>query len=268
MTHGTRLWAAVALAAWLGAAPALAKTITITMTTTVGYQDGAVVVALTVGNSGDEAANAVVPVLRFRDGEARGRLQESLPPNGRLEESLSVPAPDLPPGRWPFRVSVDYADANQYPFQALHVALLSVGTPSPARVAVTKVETRPLGRTGAVRVRLKNLAGVERRADVTLFVPEGLETDGVPPVALAAWEEKTLRVPVVNRTGLPGSRYPVFVAVEYDDDGGHQTVLAQQLLEIASPRAGLARLLVWIGGALVLGWLGVLAWRLLPRRAR
>jgi hypothetical protein len=97
---------------------------------------GALAVKIKVSNTGDEAASSVTPVLRMGDKETRGTRRESLGPNESMEDTLNLATGDLGPGRWPFRVAVDYTDANQYPFQALHVALLTVGNPSPARIAL------------------------------------------------------------------------------------------------------------------------------------
>src|SRR5262249_21372745 len=111
-----------------------AGSITITMTSTAAYEDDQLVLGLQVGNTGDEAAHSVTPGLRFLDQQIRGKPQESLGPNEKLQTPLRAPAANLGVGRWPFRVVVDYTDANQYPFQALHVALLSLGNSPPPRI--------------------------------------------------------------------------------------------------------------------------------------
>src|SRR5262245_22190082 len=110
-----RVAAAVLLSAVCGASQALAGSITINMTTAVSYRDGNLAVDLQVSNSGDEAARSVVPILRFRDKEVRGTRRDALAPNEKLQATLAAPAPDLGTGRFPFRVAVDYTDANQYP---------------------------------------------------------------------------------------------------------------------------------------------------------
>src|SRR5262245_57138366 len=100
----------------VAAGRAEAKNISLTMTPTATVLDGALSVQLTVVNRGDEAAQTVVPTLRFQDREARGKGRSSLGPNETLEETLTLPAPELTGGRWLYRVAIDYTDANQYPF--------------------------------------------------------------------------------------------------------------------------------------------------------
>ena len=251
----------------LAASLALAGSITINMTTRTELTEKELKVVLTVGNSGDEAAGSVVPILRLRDREVRAPREDVLPPGGRIERTLAVPADDLGDGRWPFRVAVSYTDQNQYPFQALHVSMITRGNPLPAKIAVTKIESSPLERTATVSMTLKNLAAVERTATITLWTPEDIEVQGGPAsVSLAGWGEDRVEFELTNRTALAGSRYPVFAAVEYDEPGAHHSVIGQTTVEIRSPRAFLPRVLLWVVGGLIVLWLAILGWRMRSRR--
>jgi hypothetical protein len=269
--------AAVALAfavlvAALVPAVATAGSISISIMPLVELRDGALSANVQVKNSGDEAAQAVTPVLRFRDKEARAQARDQLPPNQAMRADLSIPAADLGTGRWPYRVAVDYADANQYPFQALHVGQVSVGSPPPAKVAFAAVTADPLAGSGTLRVRVKNLAGTPHDVALGVVVPEGVEvTDAGKSVALAAWEEKSVSVGLVNRTALAGSRYPIFVTAEYDDGDVHQAAIGQGMLEVTNARTFFQsqRELLWIGAALlVAAWIGILSWQLATGRLR
>lgn len=263
-----RVTAALGVAALLTAPSAFAGSITINMSAAVSYADGALTVVLNVTNSGDEAARSVVPILRFRDKEARGTRRDALAPSEKLEATLTIPVGTLGPGRYPYRVAVDYTDANQYPFQALHVGLLINGDPSPAKIAVTNIEVPDLSRSTSVRMNVKNLAGVTRTATVTLFTPDDIEaTEPMRSIELAAWAEAPVRIDLTNRTALPGSRYPLFVAAEYDEEAAHQTVIAQGSVAIISPRAFVSQWLWWIVGGLVAGWLLLILWRVVRRSA-
>jgi hypothetical protein len=250
----------------LAAGAAWGGSITINMTSRADLQEDRLVVDLTVGNTGDEAAGSVVPILRLRDRETRGAREDSLAPGARIERRLEIPADDLGEGRWPFRVAVSYTDQNQYPFQALHVSTITRGNPLPAKVAVTRVDIDPLEGTADVAIRLKSLAGAERAVTVTLFTPEDVEaTAGPAEVTLAPWAENTVDLELTNRTALAGSRYPVFAVVEYDEPGAHHTVVGQGVVEVRSPRAFLPRVLWWVVGGLLAAWILLLAWRWLAR---
>jgi hypothetical protein len=254
------------------AGPALAKNISISITPAVELRDQALVARIGVRNGGDEAAQSVTPVLVFRGQQVRGEARNELGPQEAMQSSLSVPAGELGPGRWPYRVAVDYTDANQYPFQALHAGLVTVGSPPPAKLAVAEVKGDPLSSSSPLRVRMKNLAGVERAATVSVAVPEGIEATSPPQqVTIAAWQEAKVEATLVNRTALAGSRYPVFVTVEYDDEGIHQAVVAQGLVEIHGQQSFFEtwRTAFWVGAAVfVLAWLGFLLWRAMTPRHR
>lgn len=249
------------------AGSAAAGNISITTTQRSTLEDGTLRVELSIGNTGDEAAQAVAAVLRFGDASIRGTRRETLDPGGTVTDSLALEVGDIGPGRWPFAIAVDYTDANQYPFQALQMASITVGNPPPAKVAVPSMVAGPLAQDGALAVTLKNLSGDPRAVGVTLHVPEGLEVpgEGTRQVTLAAWEEQAIEIPIVNRTALPGSRYPVFAAVEYELDDTHYSVVAQGVVEITSAQnfverhGSLLRIVAIVFGvAFVL----VVAWRL------
>jgi hypothetical protein len=249
---------------------AWAGSISISITPAVELKDGALSAKVKVSNTGDEAAQSILPMLRFRGGEAKGTLKNQLGPNETVEQTLTVPAVGLTDGRYPFRLSVDYTDINQYPFQALQVSTVTVGTPAPAKLAAT-LQADQLATDGSVVVTLKNLLGDARKVTLTVHASEGIETPKEPTVVdLDGWGTKTATMDVMNRTALAGSRYPLFATAEYDAEGVHQTVVGQSTVEIVPPRSFWAdnQQTLFKGiGALVALWIGMLIWRTVGRRA-
>jgi hypothetical protein len=261
--------AALLVAATL-AAPAAAETITITITQVARALGGKLVVDLTVGNSGDEAALSVTPILRFGDEEARGKGTPSLDPGTSFDETLSLRVGTLGEGRWPYGVAVDYTDQNQYAFQALQMQALVVGGPPAAKLAVPAIRGGSLSGSGTLAITLKNLTPEIRTARIRVLAPAGLDvTDGSREVSLDPWAATELMVSLTNRTVLAGSRYPVFVTAEYEDGPLHQAVVAQGTVAIVDAGSFLDR---WGRGlqlaavALVVAWLGYLGAHLLQRR--
>lgn len=231
----SRRTTAALLITLMAAVGAHAGSISITTTQSARYEDGKLVVGLTIANSGDEAAHGVSPRLRFREAVVRGTRHDELAPGGSVNDELGLDVGVLGPGRWIYAVGVDYADANQYPFQALQMGSVTIGNVGSAKVAATKVTAEPLAKDGELTIELKNLAGVARTVSVTTHVPEGLEVlDDVGETSLEPWGERVATVRIANRTALPGSRYPIFVAIEYDADDEHHGVIAQGLVEITS----------------------------------
>jgi hypothetical protein len=260
--------ALLVLIACLTARPAAAKSISINMSITPEVRAGALAIRLKVSNTGDEAAGSVTPVVRMGDKEARGTRREALAPNESMEDTLNLPIGDLAAGRWPFRVAVDYTDANQYPFQALHVALVTVGNPSPARIALPEVKVAKLSDEGEMTAKVKNLSGEARKVRITAYVPEGLEvTSAAPEIDVEPWGEKTVTVDLKNRTALAGSRYPLFTSAEYDDQGTHYAVVGTGVVEIGASSPIVRPVLLYSGAALLAGWLVLIGWRLARRRA-
>jgi hypothetical protein len=243
--------------------PALAGSITIRNDVSALAQGDRLTVTMRIVNSGDEAAHAVAAGASFGGQATRGPTQPILVPGGRMEISLELPGRPTAAGQWPLAATVDYTDANGYAFQALHVLLVSSVDASPALVAVVDVDARPLATSSGVDVRLKSLSGIKRPTTINFFVPRGLEVDiASRPFSLEPWSDATVKAQITNRTALPGSRYPVFVTVEYDDPEGHHAALAQGTIEIRAARA--ARGIWFFGAAATL----TVVWLLIARRRR
>jgi hypothetical protein len=261
--------AIVFVASGLLSSSAAAGTIGISITHTAEFREGELRVAVELRNPGDEAAHSVTPILRFRGDEFRGTSRPTLAPNRPLEESFTVPAGDLGEGRWPFLIAVEYTDASQYPFQALAAATLAVGNPLPAKVAVPRFESLSIVDTGVLAIQVKNLSATERDVSLEVLLSEALEVTEPPTaITLAPWEQKTVSVPLANRTALAGSRYPVFLAVEYDDGPVHQALVAQSTVEIPASEDGPSSrgLYLWFGaGVLALLFVALIVYRLVKR---
>lgn len=236
--------------------------ITLQLTSTAELGNGALRVALKVTNAGNDTAFALRPRLALGEREALGSTLASLVPGASFDVLLSMAAPQLGPGRWPFRVAVDYADGNSHPFQSLQAALLVLGQPPPVALALGEIQTTPLQDRGSVRLLLRNEGGADVRARVSLLVPADLEPlREAANVTLAPRQQRELELPLGVRTALVGSRYAVYVLVEYDD-GAHQAVLAQAVVDVRARRARLAPGL--LAGALLL----LVVWAALLLRQR
>ena len=264
----TTLAFAIAIA-WLAASAASAGTISINVSHRAELKDGELRAALTISNAGDEAAHAVTPVLRFRGAEVRGATQEKLPPQQPSEAALALPAGSLADGHWPYEIVVEYADANLYPFQALSVGMIAVGSAPLPRVAIPALAGAVLADQAELPVLVKNLSETERHVTLKVIAPEAIEQKHASEeTVLAPYAELTVPVGLTNRAALPGSRYPLFVTVEYEDGPVHQTVVAQTTLEIRDAGAlpGSGGRSLWVAAAIVaaLG-VGVIAFRLVKR---
>src|SRR3982074_2873679 len=116
-------------------------------------------ISLKITNSGDEAAHSVVPSVIPAGGvPSRGQPAAALAPGQRLDVQIEVPWNDKRSGQWPLTTSVDYADGNGYPFQAVQVALITLGAPAPSLIALLVADAPALATSGDFHVRLKSLS--------------------------------------------------------------------------------------------------------------
>lgn len=235
--------------------PASAGHIALNLTSTAEVSAGVLRVAVTIENAGDEAAAGVRPRLSLGSREVLGSLRESLAPRDSFEAALWLRAEDLGPGRWPFRLAVDYTDANHHPFQALQVVSIVLGDPGPVGLELVGIETTPLDGTGAVRVRVRNAGALARQVRIGLLAPQDLEVEEAGrSVAIAPGEEVELSLPVAPRTALAGSRYAVFAVLEYDEAGVHQSLVADAIVLVRERRGRLLPGLLSGSAALMLVW--------------
>jgi hypothetical protein len=123
-------------------------------------------------------------------------------------------------------------------------------------VVLTQLDTSPVRESAPIRARVKSLSDATRQAHVRFITPRGLEV--APPthsLALAPWADAVADARAINRGALPGSRYPVFATIEYDDAGVHHAALARGVIEIREAQttrgwyplaAALALVAVWV----------------------
>jgi hypothetical protein len=257
----------VSLGMLLLAAVAHAGTISITTQQSAHLDGNTLHVEVTMGNTGDEAAHAVTPLVRFGDKEARGQRIDSLAPNASVKDMLSLDVGTLTEGTWPYVVAVDYTDANQYPFQAVQGGRLAVGNPPPAKISFASMKAGKLAKTATLAVGMKNLEGLPRTVSLRFIPPDGIEASpATTQLTFEPWQEQNLDVTLTNRTALAGSRYPVFASAEYDAGGVHYAVLGQGIVEIIQSSTLVDR----FGGSLWIGavGLGVLFVALVGLRSR
>ena len=250
------------LALLLVARPSSAGTIELTLVTSSQVRDDGAVIRLELRNGGDEAAHALSPALHFQGEITRSEVVPVLAPAEAVAVEFRLPPPVPPVGRWPYRITVAYNDASQYPLHAVSAGTLVVGSPPPLSVAISGVEETGLATLGSLPVRVENLSGDARRIRLGIHLPDAVElVRPVPEAELAGRQERLLRAELVNRTGRVGTRYAIFVSAEYDEAGVHQSVTVPATLEIVAERPLLersSRLLWTAAGILALTWLAVL----------
>jgi hypothetical protein len=220
-------------------------------------------VRVVVTNQGKEEARDVQ--IHLRDaGETTLPVRPSLPPGSTHEAGTELPTTARNPGRYPLFVTVGYADRNGYAFSAVLCALYSIGQETVSEIFGT-LQTEPLADEANLELQLKNLAAQERTFNLTLFTPRDLTADPPQTVKLGPAEERRLSLTLRKFSALPGSRYPVYAVIEYDNDGRHFTNAVLGQVETVVPQGFFTRYRLWLLSlAAILGAAGI--WAALRRR--
>ena len=226
-------------------------------------------VRIGVNNEGSESAHDVVPRAFLSTGEES--LQEGgkvLAAGDSLESHHLLTIDGSQRGTFPLFVRVDYEDANAYPFTAVLCTTYSVHEGSQADI-FGHLEIDPIEDKGILRLRVKNLASASIRSSLTLFAARELSFgDHSTPLLLQAGQEKRLEVDLYNFSALPGSRYPVYAVLQYQQDNRRHTFLARGQVEIRARLPLFTRYRSWIAGLAGLLLMAGFAWVVFHRRRR
>ncbi|MBF0557891.1 MAG: hypothetical protein HQL08_03825 [Nitrospirae bacterium] len=170
-----------------------------------------------VTNKGDEPAENVKTSVEVQGKRTYGKARRVLGPNEQFTEEFTTPVIFEKPGRYPVLISVDYTDANQYPFNALTINYADYQESPNARVAGS-VGTLNLSGSEKLKVSVKNTDEIERKVLVRLVTSKEFAVQNrLQEIAVSPGDEKKLSFDVKNTGGLPGSTYPVFALIIYED---------------------------------------------------
>lgn len=214
--------------------------------------DLAVVVA--VSNGGKESAHNVRATILA--GSARATIPglPELKPGQNHKFSASISIPASKPGTYPVFVTIAYADANGYNFSAVASSSYSSGQATTSDIFGILTALPVSDQKGEFRLKLKNNSGEARTLTLTPVLPLELTPDGLPPtLTLAPGQENELTGGIGNFSALSGSRYPIFIAAEYETADRHFSNVVTTLVDVVAPATAFSRYQNWfIGAGLVL----------------
>ncbi len=256
---------ALLLALLLTASPAAAGTVELSIAATPQLRDGVLALDVLIQNRGDEPAVGLGVELRAlgRTIAVPGRTR--LEPNQTWKGSFTVPTGSLGEGRWIYVLDLDFAKRDGYPQHGVHADTLVIGSPRGPTVAVAALDAGPLGTKSVLRAQIRNGGNRTRAVQVSVYAPAGLEA--APPartIDVGAGDSASVDFSLVNRTEVPWSRQPVYVALEYEEDGVQQSALARVVLDVVPSLFGLIRWRWWlwtVAGVATLAWVAAMGWR-------
>jgi hypothetical protein len=189
-------------------------------------------VTINVTNSGKETAHKLRPSVQA--GATKIPLPELLELRSNQSHTFTakVRSDATKTGSYPLFVTLGYADANGYGFSAIATSAYSAREASSSDIFGI-LTAEPISNEGELRVKLKNNSRQEVQVSLTPFLPAELTPQGLPASAtLAAGAEQEFSGRITNFSALPGSRYPVIIAAEYESPDRHFTSVITTMVDV------------------------------------
>lgn len=222
--------------------------ISLSITTTVDsatLPDLSVVVEVT--NGGKESAHALRATIQT--GAARVTIPgQDVRPGQSHKFTASIPVQASKPGTYPVFVTIAYADANGYNFSALAWSSYSSGAPTTSDIFGV-LTASPVSDKGEIRLKLKNNSSEARTLALAPVLPLELTPEGLPgTLTLAPGQENELTGSIANFSALGGSRYPIFIALEYETADAHFSNVITTVVDVVTPGTVFSRYRNWLIG--------------------
>ena len=223
------------MVALLCATPSFAGILKIKTQTTVQTTGNQLHVAVALTNEGTAIAHNLQVHLKLLGETLDSKLKPQLEPKGSSTFVFKKSAEGITAGRYPLTISVDFHDANQYPFSALSGMTFALGPDVNSDLAVMGKDIA-MGKTGKLSLNIKNMGTAEKKILATLVLPKELSTP-TPQMnfLLGPRSQKDLDFEIRNFSALPGADYPVFCYFEYDLENIHHTAVCTAVIKIIEP---------------------------------
>ena len=233
----------------LCATPSFAGVLKIKTQTTVQTTGDQLHITVTLTNEGTAIAYNLQVHLELLGKTLDSKLKPQLDPSKSSSFVFEKRAEGIKAGRYPLTVSVDFHDANQYPFSALSGMTFSAGPDVNSDLAVMG-KAISMGKSGELPLNIKNMGADKKKILATLMLPRELSTP-TPQIrfSMDPRSQKDLNFEIRNFSALPGADYPVFCYFEYDLENIHHTAVCSTVIKIIEPE-NLFRQYRWL-------WIGI-----------
>ena len=231
------------------ATPSFAGVLKIKTQTTVQITGDQLHIAVKLTNEGTAIAYNLQVHLELLGEILDSKLKPQLDPAKSSAFVFGKKAEGIKAGRYPLTVSVDFHDANQYPFSALSGMTFSMGPDVNSDLAVMGKDIA-MGKTGELSLNIKNMGTGKKKILASLVLPKELSTP-TPQMSflLPPRSQKNPVFEIRNFSALPGADYPVFCYFEYDLENIHHTTVCTAAIKIVEPE-NLFRQYRWL-------WIGI-----------
>lgn len=234
------------IVALLPAVSALAGTIT--MEVKCAIQGSNLIVQ--VLNKGDEAARNVGARIVFNRTEIETAPLPELPPASPRGVPVGLSLEGLR-GTYPAIVTVNFEDANGYPFSTVSVIMVPAEDAKHSDVMGALDVTRIRGKT-EVPLRLRSSVEEPVTVHYRLILPRELSAENATgEITVPSGGQSMVPLVFENFSALPNSRYGLHAVLEYEAGGRHYTSVASGSVQVIPPRGGKAWYF-WVAAAVVM----------------
>jgi hypothetical protein len=221
--------------------------------TSVQTTENQLEVTVKITNNGDEPAYNTQINLIVLDEKTQGAVKSKLDPGKSDVNTFTKTLSGIVRGRHPWVISVDFHDANLYPFSALSGSTFFLGKDVNPDIAVIG-DNITLDKEGVLNYRVKNMGSDPRNLSAHLFLPK--EFSSAPSkktFQIDARTEKNLSFEIRNFSARYGASYPLYCYFEYDNNDFHYTAMANVIVTVTLEQGWFRSLKrLWIGTIIIL----------------
>ena len=197
------------------------------------FFDGQISAKVTITNQGEESAKSVYVEALLGERSVSSSKIETLPVSFTNEWSMKLGPPPKPRGVHTIALRVRYTDIYGHPASGLHAVPVYTGDAPAGRPIDSELSSTTIKQSGELKLTLNVHQGFTNEVACRLVLPSEIRCD--QPVARlrpTAGEKVEHLFEIYNGTALRGSRYRVFVVLDYFLDGLHASTVDAGILEV------------------------------------
>lgn len=191
---------------------------TISLEQSVSTDDTTGALDVTITNRGDVLCRNITVTCEFQGIRVTANGPPDLNPDDSGQYTTQLDLGTMP-GDYFAIVRTSYSDANMRQFSTVMLHKFSVGSAGVSQI-VAKFGDVEIAGHGTAVLSLHSNEGTEVEATLHVYAPNELIVgDLQKTITLAPGAAPTIEIPLENFSALPGSKYPLHVAVTYERAG-------------------------------------------------
>lgn len=197
-------------------------------TTLISNQDS---IFISTTNNGDESAYNLQVTLATPTNTLNSDIQKELRVSGYLNETFKLQPASLLPGSYPLIITIDYTDANNYPFSAISTAIYN-NKESTRPGLILSMPAIDISGSKKLKLEIKNLDDYDKEVTARIIVPKELSISSQQSIKIKGKDSSSLSFNVKDFAARPDSSYAIFAIAEYEKDSRHYTAVYSSNVKI------------------------------------